>query len=178
MPFARHIAIAALALTAGCGSMGTAPHTSPSTFPAPVGAPPRYLGPVTTTYTIKDEASTLSPPPAGPTPKLGWTRLLREICDVPGGAACSDGHTRIEVRLGILDMQSGWSPNIPSNGLVYYVTTTGIRCNTILVAPMAQLPGSRASVKPWPTWCQAEGFINAETGDHIGGGVGPMPGQQ
>jgi hypothetical protein len=115
-----------LVLATGCSSTSSNPQRP---FAAPIGAPPQYLGAVTSVYTIKDESATLSPPPAGTTPKFGWTRLLREICDVPGGAACSDGHARIEVRLGILDMQSGWSPNIPSNGLVYYVTTTGIRCN-------------------------------------------------
>lgn len=178
MPLARAALLAAtvgLALGACGSSTPTAVPPSPSpTFAEPVGSPPTYLGPVASALEHvqgADDPTALLPPPAGLTPRFGWPALRSKVCANPGGPSCGDAHAHITVRLGVLGMPSFWSHNVPANRLVYYITTTGIRCDSIVTGG---IPGSQP---PLPTWCQSSGFVNAETGETIGGGVGPMPGQ-
>ncbi|BBH16286.1 hypothetical protein Back2_05730 [Nocardioides baekrokdamisoli] len=161
---------ALLGLTAACGGSPSA-----SRFTVPVGAPPSYLGPATASYVTDEGQTYVDPPSPGVAPHLTWPQLEHQLCHQPGGPSCHDAHARIVVRLASISTK--YPLNIhdgpPRHLLMYVVTTTGIRCDSIAVGGT---PGWNS--KRWPTWCQGTGFINASGAElPRWGGVGPMPGQ-
>lgn len=171
MRFVRLAAVAALGLTAACGSTPVANRPSP-TFAAPVGAPPRYLGPATTSYVAWD-GSRIYPPPANAEPKLTVDKLIKDECGTTGN--CHPPSSKMTVTLAAVTEVNGSSGPGADHRLMYVIEESGIRCDTIAVSPM---PG-RPAWPPGVVWCRSIGFRDAN-GSELPrwGGVGPMPGQQ
>jgi hypothetical protein len=163
-------AVAMLSLTA-CGATTASNHPSP-TFPAPVGAPPRYLGPATTSSTAWD-GSRIEPPPAHANPTLGVAKLIKAECAT--WDTCHTPNFSMTVTLASVTEMNGESGPGADQRLMYVVEETGIPCNTIAVSPMPGRPAWPAGV----VWCRSIGFRDAN-GSELPrwGGVSPMPGQQ
>lgn len=167
-----------LTLASACGTASATPkawhHAATPTV--------EYLGAVTTGYRT-EEGSVYVSPPAGKRPTISWQQAYRQVCS-PATNDCKGED--VQLVLAAVNVKGAKAAPLPTTNsnyyhrLMYVVTVTGIRCNSIIHAayPGTFPPPSGAptpSPQPQPTWCQSHNFVAADGRVGAFGDNEPMP---